>query len=89
MPRSPTSNPPIGPILRALREQRGLTQEELAAKARMHRNYIGGVERGERNPTLNSIAKFLEVLHVSWAELGEALDRAGHANTFGTSSGER
>lgn len=68
------SDAPIGAVLRALRMERGLSQEELAAKARMHRNYIGGVERGERNPTFRSVGRLLRVLKISWQDLGRALD---------------
>jgi transcriptional regulator with XRE-family HTH domain len=42
----------------------------------MHRNYIGGVERGEKSPTFKSVARILSVLGVSWSELGAALDRS-------------
>lgn len=68
------SNPAIGTVLRELRVQRGLTQEELAAKAKMHRNYIGGLERGEKSPTIKSVGRLIAVLDVSWTELGSALD---------------
>ena len=68
------SNPAIGIVLRELRVQRGMTQEELAAKAKMHRNYIGGLERGEKSPTIKSVGKQIAVLGVSWTELGSALD---------------
>jgi transcriptional regulator with XRE-family HTH domain len=64
----------IGSVLRNLRLQRGLSQEQLATKAKMHRNYIGGLERGEKSPTFKSVGKLLAVLGVSWAELGKALD---------------
>lgn len=72
-PPSPP-DPPIGAVLRELRLSRGLTQEELASRARIHRNYVGALERGERNPTFMIAAKLLRVLHVSWVELGEALE---------------
>lgn len=68
------SNPAIGTVLRDLRVQRGLTQEELAAKAKMHRNYIGGLERGEKSPTIKSVGRLISVLGVTWTELGSALD---------------
>lgn len=68
------SHPAIGTVLREFRIQRGLSQEQLATKAKMHRNYIGGLERGEKSPTFKSVGKLLAVLGVSWAELGHALD---------------
>jgi transcriptional regulator with XRE-family HTH domain len=66
--------PPIGSVLRDLRLNQGLSQEQLATKAKMHRNYIGGLERGEKSPTFKSVSKLLAVLDVSWTELGKALD---------------
>ena len=75
MAPSPTP-PPIGAVLRELRRSRGLTQEELAARAHIHRNYVGALERGERSPTFDSAAKLLQALGVSWVELGEALEAA-------------
>lgn len=48
----------FGSNLRKLRVQKGLSQEELAAIAKVHRNYLGGVERGERNLTFT---KFLDI----------------------------
>lgn len=71
-----SSDPPIGTVLRELRVQRGFSQEQLAAKAKMHRNYVGGVERGEKSPTFKSVGRILLVLGVSWSELGNALDRS-------------
>lgn len=73
MARKPSSE--VGPVLRAFRLERGFSQEHLASKAGMHRNYIGGIERGEKSPTFKSVGRILDVLGVSWTELGEALDR--------------
>jgi transcriptional regulator with XRE-family HTH domain len=74
MPRN--SPPAIGPVLRSLRQQRGLSQEELAGRSGLHRNYVGGVERGEKSPTINSVSRILAALGVTWTELGKALDES-------------
>lgn len=61
----------FGRALRALRKSMGLSQDELAAAAGVHRTYVGGVERGERNPTLSTIFRLSEALGVTPAELLE------------------
>jgi transcriptional regulator with XRE-family HTH domain len=59
----------FGERLRTLRQERGWSQEELAARSKHHWTYIGGVERGERNPTLLVIASLATALKVKVAEL--------------------
>ena len=54
----------FGRRIRALREKQGLTQEDLANRAKLHRNYIGGIERGERNPSLVNIVKLSVALRI-------------------------
>lgn len=47
----------VGRNLRALRQARGLSQEDFADLLGVHRTYMGGVERGERNLTLRSVER--------------------------------
>jgi transcriptional regulator with XRE-family HTH domain len=63
----------FGMALRGLREERGYSQEELAERAGLHRNYVGGVERGERNVALENIVKLAEALSVRSKDLFESL----------------
>ncbi len=48
---------------------RGLSQESLSFKAKMHRTYIGMVERGEKNITFYNLFKLSEALGISVREL--------------------
>ena len=54
----------FGAAVRELRAQRGVSQEELAHLAGLHRTYVGGIERGERNPSLRNIARLADALDV-------------------------
>ena len=63
----------FGQRVRVLRELTGLSQEALAAKAGIHRTYMGGIERGERNICLRNIIRLAEALGVPPRNLfGEA-----------------
>ena len=59
----------LGDGIREWRRRRRLTQEELAAAARVHVNALGRVERGEANPTLKVLWKIATKLKVSVAQL--------------------
>ncbi len=54
----------VGAKLRKLREKLGWSQEDLGFEAGLHRNYIGGIERGERNVGVENIAKLAQALGV-------------------------
>lgn len=66
-PRSVKSR--FGSTVRRLREERGYSQEKLAERADLHRNYVGGIERGERNVALENIVKLARALSVSPRDL--------------------
>jgi transcriptional regulator with XRE-family HTH domain len=51
--------------MREIRESRGHSQERLAEIARLHRTYIGGIERGERNVSLVNIWRIADALGIS------------------------
>ena len=55
------------------RETRGLSQEALAEKAGLHRNYIGLIERGERNASLKALFAIAAALDMGLAELFASL----------------
>lgn len=59
----------FGKSLRKYREKAGLSQESLASRARLHRTYIGSVERGERNISLTNIRKISSALGCTPHEL--------------------
>ena len=59
----------LGRNLRARRESKGLSQEEFADLVGIHRTYVGGLERGERNVTLRTVERLVERLGVDAAAL--------------------
>ena len=61
----------IGDRIRAYRNQKGWSQEYLAEKADVHHTYIGQLERGEKNATIESISKIAGELGVSLSRLFE------------------
>lgn len=63
----------FGQKIRQERLKQRLSQEQLAEKAELHRTYIGMIERGEKNITLNNISKISSALGIKIAVLFENL----------------
>jgi len=52
----------VGKRIRQFRQEMGFTIEELAFKAQLHPNYLGDIERGDRNPSLKNLNKIADGL---------------------------
>lgn len=59
----------LGLNVRALRRERGLSQEELAHRAHMERSYVSDLERGTRNPSVRALGRLAEALEVEPSQL--------------------
>lgn len=59
----------FGACVRGHRERLAISQEELASRAGLHRTYLGGVERGERNLGLLNILRIARALELAPADL--------------------
>ncbi|MGD1105204.1 MAG: helix-turn-helix transcriptional regulator [Terriglobia bacterium] len=82
MPRSHDNDSPVpdglhkkfGARVRYLRLKLGLSQEELAGACGLDRTYVGGIERGERNPSLKNIYRIAYALRVPASALFDDSD---------------
>jgi len=59
----------FGIRIKELRIEKGLTQEQFADLSGLHKNYIGMVERGERNPSLKNIEVIALAFNISISEM--------------------
>ena len=64
----------FGKNIRLIRESRNMTQEKLSDICGLHRTYIGSVERGERNISLENIQKITDALQVKIIDLFKGID---------------
>lgn len=63
----------FGRRVRSIREAKGLSQEQLAELAQLHRTYVSSLERGHRNVGLDNVFALAKALGVSPAELFQGL----------------
>jgi transcriptional regulator with XRE-family HTH domain len=63
----------LGATVRELRVELRISQESLAERCELHRTYIGGIERGERNVSLENIVRLARALQVSPSKLLERI----------------
>ena len=78
-PRSP-AHAAFGRAIRRLREERGISQEAFALKCGIDRSHYGGIERGERNPSLTTVYKIAEELGVRPSEIHGRAERLQDAD---------
>ena len=67
----------FGSVVRTKREALGMSQEELAEEAHLHRTYMGGIEQGRRNLSLLNILKVAKALGVEPGELFADMPKGG------------
>ena len=72
----------LGQRIRNYRLQRGISQEKLAELSGCHPTYIGQIERGEKNATIESVAKITTALNVSMSSLFEKVDDSNDSNNI-------
>ena len=65
----------FGLAVKICREELGLTQEELASRAEIHRTYLSDVERGTRNVSLLNIERLAKSLSLKVSELFQRVEK--------------
>lgn len=73
--RKPDIRERFGDAVRTRREELGLTQEDLAEKAAIHRTYLSDIERGSRNLSLINIEKIAAALALPISKLFQLVER--------------
>lgn len=74
MARPRSTAPDLAAVLRTLRTERGLTQEELGVRAGLHPVHISMIESGKRSPGIRTFDRLLSALGATWTEVGPLLD---------------
>jgi transcriptional regulator with XRE-family HTH domain len=70
----------FGAVLRRRREAAKLSQEALAAKADLHRNYVGLLERGKQIPTILVVEKLAKALDTTMSSIMRAVETEGRVD---------
>lgn len=70
----------LGQRIRFYRKQRSLSQEDLAELAELHPTYIGQIERGEKNASIETIYKISNALNIPIVQLLEKIDEYPYCN---------
>lgn len=73
----------LGAAVREFRTAAGLSQDALAERSDMHRTYIGGIERGERNVSFTNLRRLADALGVRVSEVvmrAEAIEHGRNSN---------
>nr|WP_254447249.1 helix-turn-helix transcriptional regulator [Ruegeria sp. HKCCA0235A] len=65
----------VGQNFARLRREKGLTQEDIEARSGFSQQYLSGLERGRRNPTIITLYELSQALEVSHVELVEPRDQ--------------
>jgi transcriptional regulator with XRE-family HTH domain len=68
-PSAPAELRLLGAAIRQLRRKHRLTQQEVAKRSQIHYQFLGGIERGTENPTLDVLGRIARALSVSLPEL--------------------
>jgi transcriptional regulator with XRE-family HTH domain len=69
----------LGPALRQARRRAGISQGELARRTQLHRTYVGGVERGQRNPSWPNVVRLARGVALCPSELVRDAERLAAA----------
>lgn len=65
----------LGAAIRACRVRRDISQEALAHESGLHRTYVGGIERGERNPSYANLLRIADTLGLPLSQLIASAER--------------
>ena len=76
----------FGDAVRAVRQDLGISQEELASRCGLHRTYLAGVEHGTRNPSLKSIGKIAIGLGLPVSTLFRRMETMQLSGSIGAAS---